>query len=77
MCCGYLKDRRLLGEPALRLRWIEVLLDLERLWALGGGIDDSAATARSWNRDRRMYDIVPDPWQRLFDPTGVQIGANC
>lgn len=49
MCCSYLKNCRLLGEPALRLRWIEVLLDLERLWALGGGIDGSTATARSWN----------------------------
>lgn len=25
-----------------------------------------------------MYDVMPDPWQRVLDPTGVQIGgANC
>ena len=25
-----------------------------------------------------MYDVMSDPWQRVFDPAGVQIGgADC
>ena len=73
--CSYLEDRRLLGKSALCLRWVKVLLALGWLRALRGCVDDGTATAWCWNRNRRVYTVVPNPRQRVFDPTGVEVGG--